>query len=236
MGKQALKDSATTWALVPIKDFARAKSRLAAVLTTEQCAALAACMAADVATALRGCAGIGHIVCLGEEPQIRAFAAEHDCEFIAERPDAGLLANLDHAAQELQGNGARTLLIVPSDLPTITPANLDSLLEKHHGGLTICPADRDGGTNALVISPPTGIGFLFGKQSCERHCRAAEAADLEYRVVHAAPFSIDIDRPADLAWLCGFDPQGQTGRYLDRSGLRATILNHSDQPPSAAIA
>jgi len=231
-----LQDSATTWALVPIKDFARAKSRLAAVLTTEQCAALAACMAADVVAALRGCTGIGHVVCLGEEPQIRTFAAEHDCEFIAERPDAGLLANLDHAARQLQENGARTLLIVPSDLPTIAPADLDMLLEKHHGGLTICPADRDGGTNALVISPPTGIGFLFGEQSCQRHRSAAEAEGLEYRVVHATAFSIDIDRPTDLAWLCGADPQGQTGRYLDRSGLRATILDNSDRPPSAASA
>jgi 2-phospho-L-lactate guanylyltransferase len=236
MGKRVLKDSATTWALVPIKDFARAKSRLAAVLTTEQCAALAACMATDVVTALRGCAGIDHVVCLGEEPQIRTFAAEHGCEFIAERPGAGLLANLDHAARQLQENGARTLLIVPSDLPTITPADLDTLLEKHHGGLTICPADRDGGTNALVISPPTGIGFLFGKQSCARHCRAAAAAKLEYRVLRTAAFSVDIDRPADLAWLCDVDPQGQTGRYLDQSGLRATVLDHSDQPPSAATA
>jgi len=227
-----LQDCTTTWALVPIKNFARAKSRLAAILSAEQCATLAACMAADVIAALRACADIGHVVCLGEEAQIQAFAAEQGCEFIAERPGAGLSANLDHAARQLQENGARTLLIVPGDLPTITPADVSALLKKHRGGLTICPAGRDGGTNALVISPPTGIGFLFGEQSCRRHYRAAETAGLESHIVHAAAFSCDIDQPADLAQLCRLDLQGHTGRFLDQSTLRDAF----PRPPSAATA
>ena len=147
---------------MPIKDFARAKSRLGETLTGEQCAQLAACMAADVIAALRGCTGIDHIVCLGEKAEIRAFATQHGCEFIQETSSDGLLANLNHAAQKLQDKGAQTLLIIPGDLPTLTSADLDKLLNHHHGGLTVCPAVRDGGTNALVISPPTGFGFFFG--------------------------------------------------------------------------
>jgi len=228
----ALQDSTTTWALVPIKDFARAKSRLAAALTADQCAGLAGSMAADVVTALRGCADIGHVACLGPAPRIQAFAAEYGCDFIAETSGAGLSANLDIAARQLQEKGARTLLIVPSDLPTITPDDLTALLAKHHGGLTICPAGRDAGTNAVVLSPPTGIGFLFGKQSYARHLRAAEAAGLEHRSVHAKAFETDIDVPADLKWLRSVEPRGHTGRFLDRAVPPAAF----DSPPSAAIA
>lgn len=227
-----LRNSATTWALVPIKDFARAKSRLAAVLSAEQCAALASCMAADVVAALRACTGIGHVVCLGEEPQIQTFAVEHDCDFIVEQTGAGLSANLDRAAQLLQGKGAQTLLIIPSDLPTITSGDVDTLLANHRGGLTICPAGRDGGTNALIISPPTGIGFQFGEQSCRRHHRAAEAAGLEHCIVHATAFSCDIDRPSDLEQLCRVESHGFTGRYLDQSTIRAAF----PCSPSAATA
>ena len=217
---------------MPIKDFTRAKSRLSTTLTAEQCTQLAACMAADVITALRGCTGISHIVCLGEGPEIQAFATEHDCEFIAEQSGAGLSANLDIAAQQLQDKGAQTLLIIPSDLPTITATDIDQLLSNHHGGLTVCPAVRDGGTNALVVSPPTGIGFLFGEQSCKRHLRAAETAGLEHRVVHVTAFDIDIDRPVDLEWLCNDEPHGQTRRYLERSELCCLFA----QSPSAASA
>ncbi len=227
-----MQDSVTTWALVPIKDFARAKSRLAAALSPEQCSELARSMAADVVTALRDCPDIGHVVCLGQEPCIRDFAAEYGCEFIAERAGTGLSASLDQAARQLEKKGARKLLVVPGDLPVITPDDLVSLLDKHRDGLTICPAGRDGGTNAIIISPPTGIHFRFGKQSCERHIRAAEAAGLEHRNVNATAFRYDIDVPADLAWLCSVEPDGHTGRFLNRSSIPATFC----QPPSSATA
>lgn len=231
-----MHNNATTWALVPIKDFTRAKSRLRPLLTAEQCAELAACMAADVLRALRGCPGIGHVACLGDEPQIRAFAAQQGCEFIAEHPDTGLRANLNLAARQLQENGAQTLLIVPGDLPTISATDIDECLKKHHDGLTICPAERDGGTNTLIITPPTGIGFQFGEQSCAKHIHAAEASGLEHQIDDAPAFRYDIDTPVDLAWLCDASPQGQTGEYLERSGLLEKIRGASDQPPSAAIA
>jgi 2-phospho-L-lactate guanylyltransferase len=236
MRNKSLQNSATTWALVPIKDFARAKSRLQPLLTAEQCSKLATCMAADVLRALRGCTRIGHVVCLGEEPRIREFATEQGCEFIAEHPGTGLVANLDHAAHQLQENGAQTLLIVPGDLPTIEAADIDQRIDKHRGGLTICPAERDGGTNALIVSPPTGIGFQFGEQSCAKHIHAAEAAGLEHQVEDAPAFRYDIDGPADLAWLCNSSPQGRTGEYLERSELLEKIRGTSGQPPSAAIA
>jgi 2-phospho-L-lactate guanylyltransferase len=189
-------------------------------------------MAADVTTTLRNCTGIGHVVCLGEDPLIRTFSTEQDCEFIAELEGAGLSANLDHAARQLQANGAQTLLIIPSDLPTITTNDVDALLREHCGGLTICPAGRDGGTNALVISPPTGIGFLFGEQSCERHILAAKAAGLEHRVTCPTAFQCDIDRPTDLVQLCSINPMGHTGKYLSQSGIRSAFR----QPPSVASA
>ena len=189
-------------------------------------------MAADVVATLHACATIGHVVCLGEAPGIRTFADEHACEFIAETTDDGLLSNLDRAARQLQNLGAQTLLIVPGDLPTIRPADVDELLIAHHDGLTVCPAARDGGTNALVISPPTGIGFLFGEQSCKRHVDAAEVAGLVHRVVQSEAFDYDIDRPVDLEWLCNDEPHGRTRAYLEQSGLCAVF----DQPPSAASA
>jgi hypothetical protein len=38
------------------------------------------------------------------------------------------------------------------------------LIEGHPGGLSLCPAARDGGSNALLLSPPTAMPFLYGPQ------------------------------------------------------------------------
>ena len=148
----------------------------------------------------------------------------------------GLLVNLDRAARELEQKGAGTLLIVPGALPTIGAADLDACLAGHRDGLTICPAERDGGTNVLAVSPPTGIGFRFGEQSCAKHVEAAATAGLDYRIEDIPAFRHDIDVPSDLAWLCGTPPQGRTGRFIARTGLAKRIRNATGHPPSAAIA
>lgn len=216
-----MTDSNKVWALVPIKEFARAKSRLGGTLTAQQCADLAACMAGDVITALLECEPVARVTCLGAGEQMEAFVTSRGCSFIGEIPGAGLSANLDLAARQLQDAGARTLLVLPGDLPMLESADIGTLLAKHKGGLTVCPARRDGGTNALIVSPPTGIRFRFGESSCARHVEAAKVAGLEHRTVHAPAFECDIDTPDDLGALCRSDVRGQTGQYLDRSGIRS---------------
>lgn len=214
-----LNNQPTTWALVPIKDFAAAKSRLTPVLDIQQCAQLGACMAADVIAALHASSRIDEVACLGSAGPVRQFAAKHECLFIEESPGTGWLAALDAAAQQIAEAGAGTLLIVPGDLPTISAGDIDALLAEHAGGLTLCPARRDGGTNALAISPPDAIDFRFGDDSCARHIEAARDRGLDWRVSVSAAFDNDIDVPADLAWLLEMNPAGHTGQFLAASGL-----------------
>lgn len=216
-----MTESEKICALVPIKEFARAKSRLGGVLTAGQCAELAACMTGDVIDALLDCERIERIACLGAGEQTAEFANSRGCAFIDEIPGSDLSANLDLAARRLQDEGAETLLILPGDLPMLTSADIEMLLAGHNDDLTICRAQRDGGTNALVVSPPTGIRFRFGESSCARHAEAAKAAGLTHRIVNAPAFGHDIDTPDDLTALCRSAVHGETGRYLDRSGLRS---------------
>lgn len=225
-----MHDNGQTWALVPIKEFDRAKSRLSGALTAEQRAELAFCMASDVIDALRGSASIDHVACVGSGPHIAEFAARRGCTFIAESRSDDLSNHLDEAARQLADRGAQLLMIVPADVPMITSADVDALLAAHTGGMTICPARRDGGTNALIIDPPTAIAFRFGEHSADRHVEAATAAGLAHRVLHAAAFEYDIDTPADLAALCQTGPRSQTGRYLDRSGIRSAYC-----PPAVPV-
>ena len=204
----------STWALVPVKDFSAAKSRLSPALSNIQCAELAANMAADVIAALRDCTAVDRIACLGSGWAVRRFAAQQGCEFLAEKPGGDLSTGLNTAAKTLERRGADTLLIVPGDLPLITSRDIDALLAAHQTGLTICPASRDGGTNALVLSPPAAIRFRYGDDSCAQHLLAARKAGIDSQCLEMAAFEFDIDVPADLEQLQRMNPGGQTGRFL----------------------
>lgn len=212
------------WALVPIKAFSKAKTRLRSALTADQCAALARHMATDVVTALRKASILQGITLLGEEPVVARFAREQNCDYLADTPGADLSANLDNAADYLKLAGVDILLVLPSDLPMLRAADIDEVLNQHAGGLSICPASRDGGTNALVLSPPGAIEFCFGHDSARRHLEAAAAAELSSAQITRAAFSRDIDTPDDLIWFCQHSSPGRTSDYLNASRICENLL------------
>lgn len=219
-----MQNTETTWAIVPIKDFAKAKSRLGTVLTGAQCTALARYMADDVIDALHASSLVEGITLLGAGTDTCAFAAARGCAFLSDI-DGGLSVNLAHAAAQLAGNGVAKALILPTDLPMVTASDIDTLLAQHADDLTVCRAARDGGTNALVVSPPNAIAFRFGTHSATRHMDEGRAANLRCRLIAGGPFSRDVDRPDDLLWFCRQHPPGYTTDYLDRSGIRAQLLD-----------
>ena len=224
--------SEKTWALVPIKTFDKAKSRLRSALSADQCATLARHMAEDVIAALQNAETIQGITVLGEEPAIAQFARELNCDFQTENSAADLSANLDAAAQRLKLAGIDTLLVLPSDLPMLRAADIDQLLSDHAGGLSLCPASRDGGTNALVISPPGTIEFCFGEQSARHHLDAANVAELATQIFSRRALSRDIDTPEDLLYFCRQSSTGCTADYLSTIRICETL----SRTPAAALA
>ena len=211
------------WALVPVKSLTAAKTRLRPTLSTEECAALALCMGRDVLTVLRDTRQVEKVNLLGSEANAKELSGEYDCEVIAEDRGSDLNSNLADAAQRLTRDGARTLLILPGDLPMLTTADIESVLNQHTDGVTVCPAARDGGTNALVVTPPDAIHFQFGKDSARRHISAAERAGLANRRLELPAFARDIDTPDDLRWFCQKAHAGLAADYVRASGIARRI-------------
>ena len=120
----------------------------------------------------------------------------------------------------LAAQGVRQLLVLPADLPTLTASDVRRLIEGHHGGLSLCPAARDGGTNALLLSPPTAIPFLYGPDSARRHLEAAQARGIAARHTDLAGFARDIDTPDDVYWLLEQRIACATLAWLSYSGIR----------------
>lgn len=190
-----------TAALVPVKAFAMAKARLAQVLTATERAGLAEAMLRDVIAAVQASGSTRGIHLLGGA-DARKLAAAVGVNWLDDGGTADLNLALDEAASALALQEVSSLLVLPGDLPTLQSGDIAALLACHHSGLTISPARSDGGTNALVISPPNAMGFRFGADSARRHLESALAAGLPAQKIPLAAFARDIDSPTDLRWLC----------------------------------
>ena len=191
-----------TAAILPLKRFPAAKSRLHEAVGQPARRELAAAMAEDVMTALGEVATLEWIVVVTAEPRAAAPARRLGAMVVADLDESGQSAAVQRGIDHALALGAERVLCVPGDCPALDPADVASLLREAPepaGREVIVVPDRHGtGTNALVLTPPGVMAPSFGPGSCERHLRLATAAGAATSLEHPPSLLLDIDTGADL--------------------------------------
>jgi len=198
-----IADLGSTWALVPLRGLEDAKTRLGAELDPEERLELVIAMASRTLAATRDAAGIAGTVLVTADPAAAELAAGFGARTIVQRLP-GLNAALREARAVAAELGSTAVLVLPIDLPAVSPAALGELLAEGVGALeagrplvVVVPDRHARGTNALLVSPPTAIEPAFGEASLATHLAAAVAAGAVVRE-HGGPLTIDVDTGADL--------------------------------------
>lgn len=222
------------WAVLPVKAWSEAKRRLSPVLSAGEREELARSMLDDVLAAIAGAPGVMGTLAVTADGVAARYLEGAGCEVLSE-PRRGLNRALATAAEELGRRGEATMLVLPIDLPLVTPADLEELCARHvedrssqEGGqapgaaVTVSPDRFRSGTNALVCSPPGCIPFRFGDGSFHAHLREAERAGAAHSSLVLANLGLDVDHPDDLAELLRLERtgrEGRTGRLLRGLGV-----------------
>lgn len=188
----------TTIAILPVKVFRAAKTRLAQDLGLPQ-PELAEEMAAGVLRAL--CASrVDGVLVVTRERRVMDLADELGAEIVEEDDLRGHSAAATLGIRRALELGAERVLLAAGDCPLLTTAEIDALLDRHRGEGVVILADRHGtGTNALLLSPPTAIPPSFGMGSRERHAELAHHRGLPWVVEDVTAFAFDVDTADDLA-------------------------------------
>ena len=211
------------WAIVPLKFFADAKSRLAPVLEPAERAALVRAMARDVLTALAATRTLAGIIIASREAEVPALAEQFGAEVFVEPPDADLSASVSAASQwAVEARSASGTLIVHADIPTATATAFDALLRAHRT-LTLVPDDAGRGTNCIAASPPNPIEYRYDGNSFRPHLALARAAGIEPGICEIPELQLDIDTADDLRRLLALHPTGATGGFLARSAVASRL-------------
>jgi 2-phospho-L-lactate/phosphoenolpyruvate guanylyltransferase len=187
-------------AIIPVGTLDGAKSRLGAVLDAEERLELTLRLARTTIGAAVAARLVDEVLVVTPDDSVRAFAAELGARPIRQR-DSGLNHGLVAARADAVAAGATAILILPIDLPTVTPDAIDAVaatLDQPERPLVAIVPDRHGrGTNALLIAPPDAIDVCFGGDSALAHRAAALAAGARL-VVLDGPLALDLDTPDDL--------------------------------------
>jgi len=175
----------STIAILPMKQFDKAKSRLAETVDFGRRRAIAEAMFTDVLVATRRAKGLDGVIVVIDDT-----ASSHS--------EATMLGIAQAVAQ-----GATRVLLIPGDCPLLDPTEIDTLLALQVSGPTamIIPDRHGEGTNALLLTPPDALTPSFGAGSRQRHFELAQAQGSTAEVVEVPSLGLDIDTGEDFALL-----------------------------------
>jgi 2-phospho-L-lactate guanylyltransferase len=204
------------WAIVPVKDTAAAKQRLAPALPAHLRQELALAMLEDVLAALVETRGLAGRILVTTDAAAMRLAARYDAECWAEGADAGHTGAVTAAARRLAAENRGAMLTLPGDIPLVTPAEIGRLIAAHRPApsFTIAPAHDEKGSNAIILSPPDAVPLRFGDDSFVPHLAAAEARGLAPVVLQLPGIALDIDNPVDLLHFAGLGSHTRAGLWL----------------------
>jgi 2-phospho-L-lactate/phosphoenolpyruvate guanylyltransferase len=218
-------------AVVPVKETSGAKQRLATALPQRLRSELALAMLEDVLGALAGARGLAGIDVVTLAPAARDLAHQYGATISHEAACDGHTAAVMTAAGRLAARG-EAMLTIPGDLPLVTAAEIDRVIEAHRAGgrFVIVPARDERGSNAILAAPADAVPLRFGEDSFFPHLDAARRCGIDPLVVRQPGIGMDIDNPVDLVAFLRMSPPmpTRTSAFLERSGVARRLLANTD--------
>ena len=190
----------TLWAIVPVKPLRWGKSRLAGVLTQEERTDLNSQLLIHTLNTLKSLKEIEHVLVISRDPAALAIARKRGARTLQENGTPELNSALARATIVARNHSTRGVLIVPADLPLLTPEDVRSMLDRASEPpvVVVAPDRHRQGTNALLVCPAGLIDYDFGPDSFPRHCQRALQAGARLEICELPSLALDMDLPEDL--------------------------------------
>jgi 2-phospho-L-lactate guanylyltransferase len=201
--------------LVPIKNLANAKQRLASVLNREARLNLVQAMLLDVFDALRAWPDPREVSIVSGDAFALHLAKRFDFDVIKDSADRGETDAIAIATQVCVSRGVDNTLVIPADIPLVQTRELEAIIEAAPAeGSVLVPAADSRGTNAVLRNPAGLFPLRFGNDSFKPHLAAARATRKPCVVLSLPGIALDVDNPPDLRQLAAAPGETRSQRLL----------------------
>jgi 2-phospho-L-lactate guanylyltransferase len=194
-----------TFAIVPVKRFENAKTRLSSMLDTEDRIRLSSLMLEDTLQILSVAPPLTQVIIVSADKRADEIATKHGAKFLPEEKENGVNSAVALAdGYCIEKEAADATIVIPHDLPlldSIVISKACELAEKESTCIVICPSVRYDGTNMLLRKPPSVIGTFYETDSYNMHVRAAIKLGIPIKPLLSKSLMYDIDTPDDALQL-----------------------------------
>lgn len=194
-----------TFAIVPVKRFENAKTRLSSMLDTEDRIRLSSLMLEDTLQILSVAPPLTQVIIVSADKRADEIATKHGAKFLPEEKEKGVNSAVALADDYcVEKEAADATIVIPHDLPlldSIVISKACELAEKESTCIVICPSVRYDGTNMLLRKPPSVIGTFYETDSYNMHVRTAIKLGIPVKPLLSKSLMYDIDTPEDALQL-----------------------------------
>ena len=193
--------------VIPMKSPTRSKQRLAGCLLDQERETLAVGLFTNTLAFFHYHFPDLPVLVVSESEYVLKLAETHGAFTLFDSGVDGLNGALTSATNWIMNAGFTRQLIIPSDIALLERSEINTLLRAANVNQVVIARAKDGGTNALLLSPPNVIPFLYGENSASLHAQAAKDKSHACAMLNLENFALDIDNQRDLYQAAKFQPQ-----------------------------
>jgi 2-phospho-L-lactate guanylyltransferase len=173
------------------------KSRLSPVLSLRGRQTLSELMLLDVLKAVAGAGLVRQCFVVSSDMRVLDIARKSGASSLVEPADRGVNAAVEWAMKSLEGEDK--FMVVPSDLPLITPRELRNAERlSSMFSCVISPSRSFDGTNLLVLSRRLGLALQYDSDSFWNHVRGVARTGTTLAVYCGEGVVFDVDSVGDF--------------------------------------
>ncbi|MGI0029381.1 MAG: 2-phospho-L-lactate guanylyltransferase [Nitrososphaera sp.] len=205
------------FAIVPVKKFENAKTRLSSILTLEERIMLSSLMLERTLGVLEMVSEVDRILLVSTDRRAEQIGLNYDTKFLHEETESGVNSAVMLADSYSTSERADTTVVIPQDLPLLNQADVSMVCKlalNDDRCIVICPSQRYDGTNALLRKPPSAIRTFYDSNSYESHIAEAASSGVQTRIFLSKNLMSDVDTPDDVKQIMR-DDTGDDNKVID---------------------
>jgi 2-phospho-L-lactate/phosphoenolpyruvate guanylyltransferase len=206
--------------LIPVKNLASAKQRLAAVLDQPARTELARAMLLDELEVIASWIGRPAVALVTSDPYARDLASRFDFEVILDEQNRSETDAIEMATRVCVTRGIGETLVIPGDIPMIRARELALIFNSAPAEGSVLVTAADGrGTNAAFRRPADLFPLRFGNDSFKPHLASARATQKPCVLLSMPGIALDIDNPLELRQLASLPGETRAQRLARQWGF-----------------
>ena len=187
-----------TVAIIPVKSFSKAKTRL--TISSEKTVDICKLMLGEVLQTISTSKKIDNTIIVSHDQSAFDIGKKFSVIEVFDELESGVNNAITLADEYISDSEFDTSIILPQDIPFFNSSDLDNLFSffQRKNSVVIVPSRQFKGTNSLIRNPSRIITTRYDEGTYKSHLDEAKCNSVDFSLVLIRRLMLDIDSQSDI--------------------------------------